>query len=71
MTDTDDTPATESSRGRITRSAIVRSRSIGMESEVSPIIIISPRIDDCGPRAGAFTPGGSSCSTATSFSDTV
>ena len=42
-----------------------------VESAVRPIIIISPKIDDCGPRVGVSTPGGNWSFIVESFSDTI
>ena len=71
MTVTWATPPVESSRGRIVQSASVRSSSSEVLSEVRPIIISSPRMDDCGPSVGVPTLFGSVSFSAASFSDTI
>ncbi len=71
MTDTWDTPPIASRRGRIVRSAMVRRSLIEVESAVRPIIIISPRIDDCGPIVGVLTPVGRRSATSGRRSDTI
>ena len=45
----------ERSRGRMVQSAMVRTSSKEVVSEVNPIIIISPKIEDCGPIVGRPT----------------
>ncbi len=72
MTATCETPATESKRGRRVQSASVRSSSSEVSPvEVRPIIIISPRMEDCGPRVGCPAVGGSSSATEASLSETI
>ena len=58
MTDTCDTPPRASSRGLMVVSARRRNSSSEVESARRPIIIISPKIDDCGPITGLSTPSG-------------
>ncbi len=53
-----ETPPRASRRGRIVLSAMVLRSMSDVESAVRPIIMISPRIDDCGPSVGVPTPGG-------------
>ncbi len=53
------------------RSAMARRSSSDVESAVRPIIIISPRIDDCGPSIGVPTLSGISSATDTRRSDTI
>ncbi len=71
ITDTWLTPPSARMRGDRVRSAILRNSLSEVESAVRPIIIISPRIEDCGPRVGEPTPGGSCDAISESFSLTV
>ena len=53
------------------QSAIVLRSWREVESERSPIIIISPRMEVCGPRVGFPQVGGREPLTSASFSDTI
>ena len=71
MTVTCATPPMERRRGRMVQSASVRKSRIEVESAVRPIIIISPRMDDCGPSVGVPTPWGRLSPTTASFSEVI
>ena len=72
--------AVESNRGRMVQSAIVRKsiwvvgairEPLLLSSTVSPIIIISPKMEDCGPSVGFPTFSGRLSLTTANFSETI
>ena len=71
MTATCATPPVESRRGRIVQSASVRKSCNEVLSAVKPIIIISPSIDDCGPKVGCPAVAGRTSPSVANFSDTI
>ncbi|OAV63705.1 hypothetical protein Barb4_04819 [Bacteroidales bacterium Barb4] len=71
MTATCATPPVDKRRGRNVQSASVRRSSSEVLSAVSPIIMISPKIDDWGPSVGLPAVSGSDSPTTDSFSDTI
>ena len=71
ITDTWDTPTTDNSFGLITFSARRRSSIKDVVSAVRPIIMASPRMEDCGPMIGCSTPSGSSCPALSRRSPTI
>ena len=71
MTATWATPPVDNSRGRIVQSAIVLKSSNEVESAVRPTIIISPRIEDCGPSVGFPTFAGRLSPRIDNFSVTI
>ena len=65
------TPPVDNKRGRIVQSAIVRKSCKEVLSAVNPKIIISPKMEDCGPRVGCPTLLGKTSPNVDSFSDTI
>ena len=65
------TPPSDRSLGLMLQSAMVLRSRRDVVSERSPIIIISPRMEVCGPSVGFPQVGGREPLTSASFSETI